>query len=184
MLIQRCRITGQVIVRAITLGVTVYGGYLGAAGLCHRDWIQAVGGTTLLTIGAILGAVLVIRRWLTQHGATIRSDLEALSTERSALEARARLIERQTETNQLRIESAQRRVDDVLSQLSRERGLRLAAERKLRDLAEDHNTLIKETLQAGADRFARRASTPGSTPQAPARLRAHIPITAARGDHE
>ncbi|WNO67444.1 hypothetical protein RPQ02_28345 [Streptomyces sp. AM2-3-1] len=113
----------------------------------------------------------------------MRRDLESLATERRAVEDTARLVERQTATNQLRIEGIQKRLDDALNELSRERGGRIAAQRELRELTEEYNLLIQETLQAGADRFASRAKTRGDT-RTPARQRARITNTAARGDHD
>lgn len=183
MLVQRRRFTGQLVVIATTLGTSIYGGSVGISGLRHGNWIRAVGGTTVLTIGAIFSAVLLIRGWLVRHSASMRSDLETLATERRAVEDTARLVERQTATNQLRIESIQKRLDDTLDELSRERGQRIAVQRELRELTEEHNLLIQETLQAGADRFVRRSKARGDT-QTPTRQRARIPNTAARGDHD
>ncbi|MFJ2882372.1 MULTISPECIES: hypothetical protein [unclassified Streptomyces] len=182
-MLERCRIAGRIAFRAITAAATIYGAHIGLDGLREHDWIRAVGGTTALTIGALTGTALLIRRWLVQHSVTVRHDLERLATERRAVEGAARSVERQKEITQIRILGVERRLDETLTQLSQERGLRLAAQRELKELVEEHNRLIQETLQAGYDRFAKRPErgAPGGTA---ARQRAHLPGAAARGDHE
>ncbi|MFF1834138.1 hypothetical protein ACFVXE_08025 [Streptomyces sp. NPDC058231] len=158
------------------------GGCLGAHGLRHHNWMHAVGGTTAVTIAALVAGILVIRRWLIQHNVTMRRDLESLATERRLVEDIARQVERQTATNQLRIESIQKRLDETLNQLSAERGQHAVTQRELREVTEEYNLLIQETLQSSADRFTRGPQIRGLT-GVPSRQRARIPNT-ARGEHD
>lgn len=175
MLVQGCRF----VARATALTAVLGGGYIGCTGLRDHEWTQAVAGTTALILGVLVGSVLLIRYWLARHSVMMRKDLESLATERRALEDTARLVERQTAVNQLRINGVQKRLDQTLDELSSERGKSLMLQRELRDLTEEHNLLIQETLQAGADRFAQRGKARGNA-QPPTRHRA----TAARGDHD
>ncbi|MFD8820847.1 hypothetical protein ACFV1C_00510 [Streptomyces sp. NPDC059605] len=182
-MLERCRAFGGIVFRTITAGATIYGGHVGIVGLRSHDWIRAVGGTTALTIGTLIGIALLIRRWVVQHSETVRRDLERVAAERRAMETTARVVERQTEINQIRILGVERRLDETLNELSRERGQRLKAERELTELADEYNQLVRETLQAGYDRFAKpaeRSTTSGSS----ARQRTRLPDVAARGDHE
>ncbi|MFF5422318.1 hypothetical protein [Streptomyces misionensis] len=181
-MLERCRAFGGIVFRALAAGATVYGGHIGIVGLRSHDWIRAVGGTTALTIGTLIGIALLIRRWVVQHSTTVRRDLERVTAERRAMEITARVVERQTEINQIRILGVERRLDETLNELSRERGRRLKAERELAELADEYNQLVRETLQAGYDRFAKPAER--STTGSPARQRTRLPDVAARGDHE
>ncbi|MFJ6014543.1 hypothetical protein [Streptomyces sp. NPDC092952] len=175
-----CRIAGKLAFRTAVVGVTVYGGYVGISGLRTRDWILAVGGTTALTIGALIGTALLIRGWLIEHSSSVRRDLEVLAAERRALDAASRVVAREKEVTQMRILGVERRLDETLTALTAERREHAATRNELKELTDEHNALIRETLQAGFDRFAQ----PTEAPSAGARQRARFPGAAARGDHE
>lgn len=170
-----------VAVRVATLSTVLGGGYLGAAGLRERDWARTVGGAAILMLGALAAALILVRHWLARHDAKMQRDLGTLAEERRAIEVAKRRLEREAHTTQLRIESAQARLDQTLNDLWAERRLRLAAQKELRELTEDHNLLIQETLQTSADLFARRHRDRGA---AAVRRLTRVPDAAARGEHD
>ncbi|MET8406031.1 hypothetical protein [Streptomyces sp900116325] len=122
--------------------------HVGCAGLRDRERTRAVGGTPHI-LGVLVVSVLLMRHWFARHNAMMRNDLERLATERRALEHTAYLVERQTAVNQQRIDGIRERLCQTLDDLSAEHGKRLIVERERRELTEEYNLLIQETLLAG-----------------------------------
>ncbi|MEU0948716.1 hypothetical protein ABZ379_39505 [Streptomyces canus] len=133
--------------------------------------LTAVGLCTMVCLTVVSMAIL--RKWISAHDDRTRQMANQIAQERTTfVEASARraqeLNEREARLNE-KTESAHgyvmgilRRLDAALTQNSHlERELAELHER-YEELARDHNTLIRETLQERADRFTRRAAPPAA----------------------
>lgn len=83
---------------------------------------------------------------------------------------------------QLRINSISKRLDDTYTALSQERARRIAVEREFRELTEEYNGLVQETLQERAETFSPQPR--GQKVASITRMRLITPAPVARGDHD
>jgi hypothetical protein len=139
-------------------------------------------------------ALATLRRWIRAHDQRTQQVAEQVAQERAAYvqegERRAReLADREDRLNR-RAESVSayvmgiaRRLDEALTRTSHlERELADLTTR-YEELAEDHNRLIRETLQERADRFGRRPTTPCPPPAPPSVDHPVRPYVALRRGH-
>ncbi|MDI9836204.1 hypothetical protein [Streptomyces sp. KAU_LT] len=108
-----------------------------------------------------------LRKWINAHDQSTRAAAEQMARERrafveaSALRARelnereARLTKQAEQVNAYVLGVA-RRLDEALTRNTRLESDLSALTRSYEELAEDHNRLIRETLQERVDRFQRR----------------------------
>jgi len=137
-------------------------------------WLAAMVCVTII-------ALATLRRWLNTHEARTRQMAQQVAIERStfieASATRAReLKEREDRLNQQAEQASSyvmgiaRRLDEALTRNSHLEEHLAALQGAYAELAEDHNRLVRETLQERADRFSRPrpAITPAARSTAPA----------------
>ncbi|WP_329368905.1 hypothetical protein OG896_25025 [Streptomyces sp. NBC_00669] len=145
----------------VAVAATVVGGMaLDADGLRARDWVPALGGTSLLLLGGTGTVLVLVRRWL------------ALAEERH--------------TADLNAAAQPRRLIMVASSSPGADAQRVAElEHELKEMLDEYNLLVIETLQSRDDRFNVRtwgvSSALHRRPTA-TRRRQTIPPTASRQD--
>lgn len=111
---------------------TIVGGMLlDASGLRARDWVPALGGTSLLLLGGTATALVLVRRWL-----ALAEERQLRTAEVNTAAQRRRLIMINPNPP---VADASQRVAEL--------------EHELQEMLDEYNLLVIETLQSRHDRF-------------------------------
>lgn len=182
MLVRECRTIAWTAAVTGTVTGAVAGVWLGATGVYRHTWVQALTGTTMLTLSAVVGAVLVMQHLFAHHARSLRADLDHIEEQRRLLEVRENRVDRKADITQLRILGISQRLDETYTALAAERRQRGIVQRELRELTDEYNGLVQETLQARAETFNTRTREQSVVSISRARVKAPAPV--ARGEHD
>jgi hypothetical protein len=146
----------------------------------EENWMRDVvtlGAWFFATVCITLIATGAMRKWMEARDEHNRAALDEIARQRTALieaserrmaqlNEREQRLNKQAEVAGAHVMSLASRLDEALTRSSALERQKADLTKQYEDLARDHNTLIRETLQERSDRFARRAVPASTTPPA------------------